>query len=327
MPPTNPQNSKKTIVRGATLGALFLCLGLCTIIFYFATVSSPASFRSGTFFSVQDGETVSSIATSLKSAGYIRSEFVFKVIVRVFFLKDDGAVAGEYFFDQKLNAVSIARRIVSGNFHVVPVKITVPEGLQKTEVAQIIKNRLSDFDDKKFIALADEGYLFPDTYFFEPNISPEKAIAMMRKNFDEHVGALQTDILLSGRNLSDIIKMASIVETEARQTETRQIIAGILWKRIEMKMPLQVDVSFKYINGKGTSDLTDADLKLDSPYNSYKYLGLPPTPISNPGIDSIRAALFPQKTSYLYFLSDQDGVMHYATTFEEHKKNKLLYLR
>ncbi len=92
-------------------------------------------------------------------------------------------------------------------------------------------------------------------------------------------------------------------------------------------MPLQVDVSFKYINGKGTSELTGDDLEIDSPYNSYKYAGLPPTPIANPGLDSIRAALLPIESPYFYFLSDKDGVMHYAATFEEHKKNKLLYLR
>ena len=121
--------------------------------------------------------------------------------------------------------------------------------------------------------------------------------------------------------------MASIIEKEARTMETRQIIAGILWKRLELGMPLQVDVSFKYINGKTTKNLTLADLKIDSPYNSYLYKGLPPTPISNPGLDAIKAAISPTKTDYLYFLSDRKGLMHYAKTYQQHLQNKELYLR
>ena len=106
-------------------------------------------------------------------------------------------------------------------------------------------------------------------------------------------------------------------------SETRQIISDILWKRIETGMPLQVDVSFKYVNGKTTAQLTHADLAIDSPYNSYRYEGLPPTPIANPGLDSILAAITPKDTKYLFFLSDAHGTMHYAATFEEHKRIKL----
>jgi UPF0755 protein len=130
-----------------------------------------------------------------------------------------------------------------------------------------------------------------------------------------------------GKPEGDIIKMASIVEEEGRTMETREIIAGILWKRISIKMPLQVDSSFKYINGKTTATLTTEDLKIDSPYNSYTNRGLPPTPISNPGLAAIRATINPIKTPYLYFLSDKNGNMHYAITFEEHVENKLKYLK
>ena len=120
--------------------------------------------------------------------------------------------------------------------------------------------------------------------------------------------------------------MASILEGEARRMETRKIIAGILWTRLEIDMPLQVDATFRYINGKGTFDLTKADLEEDNPYNTYINKGLPPTPISSPGIDAISAALNPIKTNYIYFLSDNDGNMYYAVDFEGHKKNRVLYL-
>ena len=121
--------------------------------------------------------------------------------------------------------------------------------------------------------------------------------------------------------------MASFIEREARTEETRKIISGILWERISLNMPLQVDVSFKYINGKTTLDLTPADLKIDSPYNSYLYTGLPPTPICNPGLDSILASLRPTKSSFLYFLSDNEGNMHYAENYKKHLQNKEIYLR
>ena len=121
--------------------------------------------------------------------------------------------------------------------------------------------------------------------------------------------------------------MASILENEARLYESRQIVAGILWKRISLKIALQVDAAFKYINGKTTEDLTLDDLKINSPYNTYNRLGLPPTPISNPGLLAIKAAVNPIKTQYLYFLSDKSGNMNYAITLEEHAENKWKYLK
>lgn len=121
--------------------------------------------------------------------------------------------------------------------------------------------------------------------------------------------------------------MASILEGEARGREEMEIIAGILWRRIEIGMPLQVDTTFLYVNGKNTFTLTQADLKIDSPYNTYLYRGLPPTPISNPGLTAIRAALNPQPTPYLYFLTGRDGLMYYSRTHDEHVQKKTRYLR
>ena len=121
--------------------------------------------------------------------------------------------------------------------------------------------------------------------------------------------------------------MASILEEEARSFEDKQIVAGILWKRLDNDMALQVDAPFVYLLGKGSADLTLDDLKTDSPYNTYLYRGLTPTPISNPGLESLRAAVEPIASEHLFYLSDADGVMHYAEDFEQHKRNKELYLR
>jgi len=148
----------------------------------------------------------------------------------------------------------------------------------------------------------------------------------MENNFNVKISEIQDKIEKSKKSLKDVIIMASILEKEGNSFESNKIIAGILWKRIEIGMPLQVDAVFPYIIGKNTYELTLEDLKVDSKYNTYLHKGLPPGPISNPGIYSILATLEPIKTDNLYYLSDKNGTMHYATNFEQHKKNKELYL-
>ncbi|TSC60995.1 MAG: UPF0755 protein, partial [Parcubacteria group bacterium Gr01-1014_107] len=213
-------------------------------------------------------------------------------------------------------------------FDLSPRKITIQEGLNVFEIAELLQNHLPKFDKQKFLNLAEdkEGYLFPDTYFFAPNVKAETVIETMENNFKKKISELRLILEDSGRTTEEIVSMASILETEAKTEESRRIISGILWKRLEMEIPLQVDVTFKYINGKNTYQLTREDLKIDSPYNTYIYKGLPPGPISNPGLNALLAALEPKETEYLYFMSDKKGNFYYAVTFEEHVRNKSRYL-
>jgi UPF0755 protein len=178
------------------------------------------------------------------------------------------------------------------------------------------------------LALPKEGYLFPDTYKFGTSIKPQVVIDTMMANFVKKVGdqKVKDAIAAFGKPEKDIIIMASILEGEGRQMHTRQMIAGILWNRIKLGIPLQVDAAFRYVNGKTSSELTLDDLKIESAYNTYIHTGLPPGPISNPGIDSIMAAVTPIKSDYLYFLTDKNGNMHYAETLDEHVQNKQKYL-
>jgi UPF0755 protein len=199
------------------------------------------------------------------------------------------------------------------------------------DISDIMLKNYPEFDSSGFIlkAKAKEGYLFPDTYKFGSDVRPEKVIQVMNDTFEKKINDkdLQDAMTDFGKPLADVITMASILEGEARQMRTRQIVAGILWERIRLGMPLQVDAAFRYVNGKTTKDLTVDDLKIDSPYNTYVYKGLPPTPISNPGLDSIWAAVTPIDTDYLYFITDSEGKMHYAETFEQHQQNVARYLR
>jgi UPF0755 protein len=148
----------------------------------------------------------------------------------------------------------------------------------------------------------------------------------MRANFDKKVNPLKDEIAKSGRTLKDIITMSSIVEEEAVGLEDKRMVAGVLWKRLDKGMLLQVDPPFYYITGK-TSWVTYDDLKIDSPYNTYKYKGLPRGPISNPGIESIKATISPIKSDYYFYLTGRDGKMRYAITYDGHLANKNKYLK
>jgi UPF0755 protein len=307
------------------ISAIIFILVFCSIIAI--NLSSPASFPTGAYYSVDKGVGLSALADDLKTKNIIKNPFWFKTF-SVLFGGTKGIIAGDYFLDNKQNTILIAYKFSRGDFRLTPIKVTIPEGLNIFEIAKIISEKFPQIPEETFSELAkvNEGYLFPDTYFFLPNVLAQDILLEMNKNFNLQIKTLDIEIDNFGKPLSDIIKMASIIEKEARTMEARQIIAGILWKRISIGMPLQVDVSFKYINGKVTKDLTLADLKIDSPYNSYLYKGLPPTPIANPGLDSIKATIKPIKTDYLYFLSDKNGGMHYAKDYAEHLHNKELYL-
>jgi UPF0755 protein len=313
---------KKDPRRTIIIGIGSLCV---LVFFYSAFLSAPETFPEGEMITIEKGETLSGITEQFKGANLIRSPFLFKVFV-VLLRGENGVFAGDYFFEKPISVWTLVRRVTSDDHHLIPIAVTVPEGFTIFDIADLFSSGFPRFDRELFVSLAPEGYLFPDTYLFLPTVKAETVIDVMKDNFLKKTEQLSTLIASSTKSLSDIVSMASIIEKEARTLETRRIIAGILWKRISIDMPLQVDVSFNYINGKNTYQLTTQDLAIDSPYNSYKYKGLPPTPISNPGISSLTAALTPIKTPYLYFLSDRRGVMHYARDFDEHKQNRLLYL-
>jgi UPF0755 protein len=305
---------------------LFLLISLGII--YFGFLTTPAYFPNGSLYTITSGSGLTATANDLESKQIIRSPFWFKGLV-VIMAGPKGLMAGDYVLFQNQNVITLAYRLTRGDFGLKPISITLREGLSVSEMAQLLSKKFTKVIAVDFIELAkpDEGYLFPDTYLFLPNARSAEVISTMKQNFQRKISSFNTEINDFNKPLVDIIKMASILELEARTLESKRMIADILWRRIELGMPLQVDVSFKYINGKTTKSLTTTDLKIDSPYNSYVYKGLPPTPISNPGLDSIKAAVTPIKTNYLYFLSDKAGNMHYAKTYKEHLQNKEIYLR
>lgn len=305
------------------LGAVMTWIGV-----YSAGIRPPGDFpRDGTFV-VSRGEPLSRIAFRLHSEHLIRSPFWFSAFVW-FLGGDGGAAAGEYLFKKPAGAFRIAYRITNSLYGVERVPVTIPEGTSIAEIAKILSRKLRHFDREDFLkrAAAYEGYLFPDTYFFRENATSTEIIAAMRENFDARLRDLGPRIALFWKPLREVIVMASLLEEEARTDESRRTIAGILWKRLKVGMPLQVDAVFPYILGKNTYQVTVADLQFDSPYNTYRFTGLPPGPITNPGRNAIEAAITPIETKYFYYLSDREGRMHYAVTHDEHVANKSRYLR
>jgi UPF0755 protein len=290
-------------------------------------LAPPSTLPSRDIVVIAQGASVSDIAKELYDAHIIAHPTVLRLILRM-----SGASnrvqAGAYLFNVPENALVVAHRLVTGTYGLPPVRITFIEGVTVREMAVQVTGALPKISTKDFLSAGQpyEGYLFPDTYFFSSSADVASVVASMRANFTTKIASLSGDMSVSGHSLSDVVIMASLVEKEARTTVNRHIVAGILWNRLKLGMPLQVDAVFGYIYGRDTYSPSLADLKVVSPYNTYTHTGLPPGPIDNPGLDSLDATIHPTKTDYLYYLTGKDDLMHYATTYAGHQANRKRYL-
>jgi len=311
------------------LPAAFLS-GILGFLLYMVTIAAPLNFPSGTFIKVPKDTPIATVAQTLKDKNLIHSVYLFRFSARLFGAQGT-LMAGEYFFPGPQNVFTIGRRLARGDYQLVPVRVTFPEGYTVLQMARVLEEKIADFDTQGFIeaAKAKEGYLFPDTYFFLPGQDPVSVIATLESNFKQKVSSPQVAQAIQqfGKPLSDIVVMASLLEREAAKFQDRRLIAGVLWKRISIGMPLQVDAVFPYIIGKNTFELTHADLKTPSPYNTYVHKGLPPGPIANPSIEAILAAATPIPTNYIYYLSDRTGAFHFCTTYACQLANQKRYLK
>ncbi|MBI4088810.1 endolytic transglycosylase MltG [Candidatus Kaiserbacteria bacterium] len=307
---------------------IFLALAILVLIGYHYAFSPPANFPSGSVVKIVRGASAPEVATQLALMHVIAHPHVLRAVLRV----SGGSVriqAGPYLFNTPENLLTVAYRLVTGAYGIPPVRITFPEGETAREMAARVAAAFPDIPASKFLSAAQpyEGYLFPDTYLFLPSSDAESIVEAMRANFDTKTAPLADAIQASGRSLSEIVILASLVEKEARSSAVRHMVAGILWSRLQLGMPLQVDAVFGYIFNRDTYSPSSADLTVDSPYNTYTHIGLPPGPINNPGFDSLDAALHPTKTDYLYYLTGTDNQMHYATTYADHQANQKRYLK
>lgn len=285
------------------------------------------SKREVRIFVIQKGESISSVAQRLEREEFVRSAWFFK-----YSLKRSGRqgqiAAGDFKLSSAMSMDEIIKNLVAG-----PVDkwVTLVEGLRVEEMAQELNEKLKIKNDK-FIKAAKkhEGYLFPDTYLFNPDATAEDIVSILRVNFDKkYTEEIQTKIKKLGLTPHQGVILASIVEREARTEGVRTMVASILLKRLKIGMGLQADATVQYVLGYQAEEksfwkrhLTKDDLKVDSSFNTYLYAGLPPGPICNPSLMSLRAvANADSDIPYLYYYHDSKGNSHYAKSLEEHDEN------
>lgn len=302
--------------------------GIVVVLASFVFLLPPSGFPVGEVVVIQEDVSFSETAQMLEERGVVRSAFLLRAVARVFGADRD-VQAGRYVFPQPLGMSSVLYRIANGISGLPTARVTFPEGTTSREMGDILAAEIPGFSGRQFTAEARvyEGKLFPDTYDLALDAAPEDVIALMLSTYDERMAEVRPLLQEFGVTEEEAVIMASILEKEARTDENRRIVAGILWNRIAIGMALQVDAVFGYIYDRDTYHPSLEDLESDSPYNTYKNRGLPPGAIGNPGIEAVRAAVTPIETEYLYYLTDSEGVMHYAETFEQHKANREAYLR
>lgn len=281
-------------------------------------------------FRVHAGDGVRTIAAQLAGENLIRSPTAFFILVKLMGL-ERSLQAGDFRLNRAMDARTVAQSLTHG---VTDVWVTTLEGWRNEEIATVLAKSL-DLPESEFLKHAAIGYMFPDTYRIPKDATAGAVIALFRNAFDQNVTPqMKADIKAAGMSEKDVIILASIVEREGRTDEDRPVIAGILLNRLRAGWPLQADATLQYALGYQPSErswwkkaLTEDDKTVRSPYNTYLNTGLPPGPISNPGLASIRAAIYPKMTDYWYYLHDPSGRVHYAKTLEEHNANIEKYLR
>lgn len=322
----------KKIIIGALAATLFFIFGAY---FWWQDNLKPVSnSEQKKTFTISRGENLDSVSVRLDQEGFVKSALAFKLYVYQSGLKNR-IQAGSFYLSASMDLPTIAQNLTHGSQD---VWVTFPEGLRREEVADKLTNSLADFDRQRFLSLTqdDEGSLFPDTYLIPKDVSAQKVREILLANYEKKVANL--DFSLAGSlNERQVIILASIIEREARTEKDRKIVAGILLKRINAAWPLQVDATVQYALGSqrclGKLDcewwqpVISSDLKIISAYNTYTNKGLPPGPICNPSLSSIKAVLAPTETDFWFYLNDSTGTMHYGKTAQEHDQNVENYLR
>lgn len=310
---------------------LFLTLTLGFYL-YFKEGTLPVNIKDKAYkiFVIARGESIAQIAKDLEKEGLIRNKIVFYLVVKQLSI-DSQIQAGDFRLSPSMNAYEIARALTRGTLD---VWITIVEGLRKEEIAQILGRELN-IPELEFLKYAKEGYLFPDTYLIPKEASTGAVISILTRNFnkkyDEKLKALARKKELTDE---EIIILASLVEREAKFDHDRLLVSSVILNRLKNGMKLDIDATVQYALGYQPEvkswwkeNLTKEDLEIDSPYNTYRNPGLPPTPICNPGLAAIKAVIEAPETNYLYYLSDKKGKIHLAKTLEEHNENIKKYLQ
>lgn len=317
-----------------------LIIGFLLLFIFWWKIKTPLSpSEEIKIFKVLKGESAEAIAEHLQDSGLIKRPFLFRLYVFLS-LRQYALKSGDYEFSPSMSIRDIADTIVLGGTN--EILITIPPGFNLKQIEErLIEARLAQknelvnykFSDTPPPLLSDkpkassfEGYLFPDTYRFFKDSALSDIISKMISNLDSRLAPdLKVAIKNSSHSTYEILTMASLIEKEVTGDADREIVSGILWKRLETSVPLQVDATLVYITGR--QEVLKDDKKINSPYNTYLYNGLPKGPIASPGLSAIKASIFPKISPYWYYLSAKDGRTIFSVTLAEHNRNKALYLK
>lgn len=335
------------------VAAVVLVTALVTLVYYVIKVNKAASSESREVnILVEKGMRTKQVAYLLQDKNVISSANIFLIYSSLH--SAGGKIqAGQYVLNANMTIAEIIDILTHGKVVSDERTLTIVEGWSNKQIGSYLtKRQINDFDlsldenyDFKFGDLAQEfsyeGFLFPDTYKLAAGEASPSLIKKMLNNFENKMtDDLLNDISAKKRNLKDVLILASIVEKEVGRNKPsltqedldamhkeRLLVASVFYNRLQIGMALESDATVNYVTGKSDRSVSIADTKINSPYNTYQHRGLPPTPIGNPGIDAIGAAISPAQTDYLYFLNAPDGTAYFAKTLAEHSANRAKYLK
>ncbi|MBZ9578518.1 endolytic transglycosylase MltG [Patescibacteria group bacterium] len=337
---------------------LIISIILIAILLIWMGIYLPENpFGQEKIFLVERGQSFFEISRNLANKGLIKDDSYFNLYL-LLTGNYKRLKSGQYLFSSSMTISEIAKKIVSGD--VMKEKITIIEGWNLRDIGWYLENRglfqaeelfeivgfpLIDYSkvtdlpqpkdfSQEFDFLKDkpknlglEGYLFPDTYYIREQ-EIEEIVRKMLENFDKKFTLdLKEEINRQSKTIFEIVTMASLLEKEVKTIEDKKLVSGILWKRLKNNIPLQVDATISYLTGKKTTKISKEETHIDSPYNTYKYKGLPLGPICSPGLESILASLYPKNSEYWYYLSTPTGETIFNKTLEEHNLAKAEYLK
>lgn len=318
----------------------------CWVWFTYQINLRPSQDKTNIIFVIEEGQGVNKISEGLFESGLIKNKLAFETYAWLWG-KENKFIAGRHNLNKTLTIRQLTKYLTT---EASPRErdITIIEGWNLKQIGQYLENEgiVSNADFLDYVSkvtpelksnyqfLEDldngdslEGYLFPDTYRIFNKATTSEIVGKMLNNFDQKLTTdLREEIARQGKTIEEVVILASIVEKEVATDEDRKIVAGIFQKRLRDSYPLQSDATVNYVTGKGLVQPTREDTQIDNRYNTYKYLGLPPGPICNPGISSIMAVIYPNQTPYYYFLTTPDDQVIYSKTYNEHLQNKQKYL-
>lgn len=349
MRPQGPRKGRITFWVITTILGLMIIIAGSTYLYIWNGLR-PTSSGDAVKVELKQKSTPFQFAEMLEEKGIIRNAFLFKYYLRY---KKEGPhfQAGVYELSPGMDKQAIIAKLNAGDtVKAETIRFTIPEGYTVTQIADKLSE--AGYADKAgFLALVDkdqawpdtdasknipkdanlrhrlEGYLFPETYEIPKDSKPEAIITRMLQELDRKLDALpenwEDGLAANDVNFHQMMTVASLVEREVVVDEERPIVAGIIYNRLKIGMPLQIDATVQYLLDKQKERLMESDLQVDSPYNTYKVKGLPPGPIASPSLKSIEAALFPKKTDYYYYVTKKDGSQShlFAETLKQHNQN------